>query len=52
MSDGVWTFPESGINKLIQENTIINKIDFHSIAFGPNADKDILSRMASSFPKG
>ena len=52
MSDGEWTFPQSGINRLIQDNTIINKIEFHSIAFGPRANKDILSRMANSFPNG
>ena len=42
MSDGQWSFPQSGINRLIQDNTIINKIEFHSIAFGSRADKDIL----------
>jgi uncharacterized protein YegL len=52
MSDGVWSFPLSGINRLIQDSTIINKIEFHSIAFGQNANKDILSRMANSFPNG
>ncbi len=29
-----------------------NKIEFHSIAFGSAADKDILQRMADSFPEG
>ena len=52
MSDGVWSFPLSGINRLLQDSTIINKIEFHSIAFGSKANKDILSRMANSFPNG
>ena len=52
MTDGDCTFPQSGINRLIQDNTLINKIEFHSIAFGRSANKDILSRMANSFPNG
>ena len=50
MTDGDCTFPQSGINRLIQDNTLINKIKFHSIAFGPHANKDIVYRMANSFP--
>ena len=52
MSDGEWSFPQSGINRLIQDDTIINKIEFHSIAFSSRANKDILTRMANSFPEG
>ena len=51
MSDGECSFPQSGINRLIYDNSIINKIEFHSIAFGPGANKDILQRMADSFPE-
>ena len=50
MSDGVWSFPQSGIDRIIKDNTIIDKIEFHSIAYGSGADKDILQRMADSFP--
>ena len=38
LTDGDCTFPQSGINRLIQDNTLINKIQFHSIGFGPNAN--------------
>ena len=37
MSDGDCTFPYSGIDKIVNDQTIINKIEFHSIAFGIGA---------------
>ena len=42
MSDGVWTFPQRGIDQLVNDETIIDKIEFHSIAFGNGADRKIL----------
>jgi hypothetical protein len=39
MSDGGCKFPEQGIKRLLDENKIIKKIEFHSIAFGSGADK-------------
>jgi hypothetical protein len=42
MSDGGAEFPSSSINKLINDKTIIDKIEFHSVAFGGGANKTIL----------
>ena len=42
MSDGESEFPEQGINRLLEDYEFVEKIEFHSIAFGPVADKDIL----------
>ena len=39
MSDGEWTFPEKGIKRLLDEKSIIKKVEFHSIAFGSGANK-------------
>ena len=36
----------------MDDKLIINKIEFHSIAFGSGADKRILQKMADSFPEG
>ena len=52
MSDGVWTFPTDGIKKLVEEKQIIDKIEFHSVAFGEYANQDILKKMSDSFPNG
>ena len=52
MSDGGCSHPEKGIKRFLDDKLIINKIEFHSIAFGPRANKDILQRMANSFPMG
>ena len=52
MSDGVWTFPQKGIDQLVNDETIISKIEFHSIAFGNGADRKTLQRMADLFPGG
>jgi hypothetical protein len=38
MSDGEWTFPNDGIKKLVDDKNIIDKIEFHSVAFGANAN--------------
>ena len=38
MSDGGCGFPDNGIKKLVEEKKIIDKIDFHSVAFGSGAD--------------
>jgi hypothetical protein len=38
MSDGGASFPTSGINKLVNDKSIIDKIEFHSVAFGEGAD--------------
>ncbi len=42
MSDGVCGFPDDGIKKLVEDKTIIDKIEFHSVAFGSGADQKIL----------
>ena len=42
MSDGDSKFTQSGINSLVQDDTIIDKIGFNSIAFGSDANKVIL----------
>ena len=39
MSDGAWSFPEKGIQNLVSDKSIIDKIDFHTCAFGPGANK-------------
>jgi hypothetical protein len=38
MSDGGASFPESSIKKLVNDKKIIDKIEFHSVAFGSEAD--------------
>ena len=38
MSDGVSEFPKDGVKKLVDEKTLIDKIEFHSVAFGEGAD--------------
>jgi hypothetical protein len=52
MSDGGASFPESSIKKLVNDKKIIDKIEFHSVAFGSEADKTILKKIADSFPNG
>lgn len=42
MSDGGCGFPHDGVKKLIDDKTIIDKIEFHSVAFGSGADTKIL----------
>ncbi len=52
MSDGGSSFPYDGINSFVNEKSIIDKIEFHSVAFGSSADTSILSKIATSFPNG
>ena len=42
MSDGGSSFPYDGIKGFVNEKSIIDKIEFHSVAFGSGADKSIL----------
>ena len=42
MSDGGSSFPNDGINRFVNEKSIINKIEFHSVAFGSGANTSIL----------
>jgi hypothetical protein len=39
MSDGFSDFPSEGIDLLLNEKSLIDKIEFNSIAYGAGADK-------------
>ena len=51
MSDGdAEYYPESEIQNFIQDQDLISKTKIYTVAFGINANKEILNRMAMEFP--
>lgn len=52
MSDGGADYPKKGIEMLLSDQNLVNKIEFNSVAYGSKAKKEILNNIAKNFPVG
>lgn len=52
MTDGGASMPQTAINAFKNEKIFKNKIEFHAVGFGRDADMEILNKIAKQMPNG